>query len=73
MLGYQTADNFARGCVQLAIIVAGILFLQTNFVEFRAEVPILLLLLPAAWFGLLRLTGAENARRRIGVAPPELP
>ncbi len=60
VLGYQRADNFARACVQLALIIAVILFLQTNFVEFRAEVPILLLLLPAAWFGLLRLTGAEN-------------
>jgi hypothetical protein len=60
VLGYQTADNFARACVQLALIIAATLFLQTKFVEFRAEVPILLLLLPAAWFGLLRLTGAEN-------------
>lgn len=60
VLGYQTADNFARASVQLALIIAAILFLQTSFVEFRAEVPILLLLLPAAWFGVLRLTGAET-------------
>jgi hypothetical protein len=60
VLGYRTADHFARGCVQLALIVAGILFLGSNFVEFRSMVPLLLLLLPAAWFGFLRLTGAET-------------
>lgn len=57
--GYKTADDFARACTQLALGIAAILFLQTNFVEFRAEVPILLLLLPATWYGLLRLTGTE--------------
>ena len=59
-IGYRTADDFARGCVQLAAIITCILFLQTNFVEFRGEVPILLLLLPAASFGLSRLAGPES-------------
>lgn len=63
-LGYRTADDFARGCVQLAVIVTAILFLQTNFVEFRAEVPLLLLLFPAARQGLLRLTGVEFSPAR---------
>jgi len=61
-IGYQTADDFARGCVQLAVIITFILFLQTNFVEFRGEVPILLLLLPAASYGLHRITSTESVR-----------
>lgn len=55
-IGYSVADPFAKACVQFMGIVALILFLQTNFAEFRAEVPLLLLLLPAAWFGLMRIT-----------------
>jgi hypothetical protein len=58
-IGYGAADAFARACVQFMGIVAFILFLQTNFAEFRAEVPLLLLLLPAAWFGLMRITQAD--------------
>jgi hypothetical protein len=55
-VGYPASDRFARGCVQFAAVIGGILFLKTNFVEFRAEVPLLLLLLPAAWHGYRRLT-----------------
>jgi hypothetical protein len=58
-IGYTTADRFARACFLFAGIVAAILFLQVNFVEFRTEVPLLLLLLPAAWYGLQRITGNE--------------
>ena len=60
-LGYRTADHFARSCVQLAIMVAVLLFLQSHFVEFRAEVPLLILLLPAAWYGLSRIAHEESA------------
>jgi hypothetical protein len=56
-VGYSSANQFARSCVQLMILVALILFVQTNFVEFRAEVPLLILLFPCAWFGLQRLAG----------------
>jgi hypothetical protein len=61
-IGYSSADQFAKACVQLMGIIALILFLQVNFVEFRAEVPLLLLLLPAAWFGLLRIARTDTIR-----------
>ena len=60
-IGFSVADQFARACVQLMVLMSAILFLQTNFVEFRAEVALLILLLPAAWYGLLRLTRTETA------------
>jgi hypothetical protein len=53
--GYRSSDAFARACVGLAIVLGGSLFLQTNAIEFRAELPILVLLLPAAAFGVRRL------------------
>jgi hypothetical protein len=57
ILGYRTANAFARAGVQLGMVVLVILFLQTYFREFRAETPVLVLLLPAAAFGIERLTG----------------
>jgi len=54
-IGWRAADRFARACVQFAVILAVILILQTNFIEVRAEVPLLLLLLPAASYGLKQL------------------
>ena len=53
-LGYRTGDGFARAGVELGVVVALILFVQTNFIEFRAEGPLLVLLLPAAIAGLRR-------------------
>ena len=59
IMGYPTSDQFARACVQLMVVVGVILAVLTNFVEFRAEVPMLVLMLPAAWYGLKRI--ANNA------------
>jgi hypothetical protein len=56
-LGYRMANDFARAGVVFAVIVTLILFLQTNFREFRAETPVFVLLLPAAAYGIERLTG----------------
>jgi hypothetical protein len=67
-IGYVTADRFAKACVQLAGIVAAILFFQVNFVEFRTEVPLLLLLMPAAWYGLRRSFGNEPMHPRFEIA-----
>jgi hypothetical protein len=69
-LGYPTANQFARAGVQFSIVVALILFLQTNFREFRAETPVLVLLLPAAAFGIERLTG--GVWKTSGTRPVEL-
>jgi hypothetical protein len=60
IIGYSTADEFARACLQLMAVVGIILALLTNFVEFRAEVPMFLLMLPAAWFGLKRIANVRS-------------
>ena len=59
ILGYSSADDFARAGVQLCLLVIAILFLQVYFVEFRTEAPLLALLLPAAAFGARRLTDVK--------------
>lgn len=64
-VGFGTADRFARACVLFAVLVASILFLQVNFVEFRTEVPLLLLLLPSAWYGVRRISGNEAMHHRL--------
>ncbi len=70
ILGYRMADDIGRAGVLLAVVVASILFLQTNFREFRAETPVFVLLLPAAAYGIERLSGGAwkviNARRAAG-------
>lgn len=59
-IGWRAADQFSRACVQLAVILTAILILQTNFIEVRAEVPLLLLLLPAASYGLKHLLAPDE-------------
>jgi hypothetical protein len=62
-LGYPTANDFARACGLFAVVMMVTLFLQTHFREFRAETPVFVLLLPAAAYGIERLTGgAWNVR-----------
>jgi hypothetical protein len=56
VFGYSSGDRFARAGVRLCLVLAIILFFQANFVEIRAEGPLLVLLLPAAAFGLERMT-----------------
>ena len=65
-LGYTVADTFAKAAVELAAIIVAILFLQVYFVEFRAEVMVLLLLMPAAVYGVRRLTAPDVT---LGAAP----
>lgn len=54
-IGYASADTFAKAAAELAIIIGVVLFLQVYFVEFRTEVMLLLLLMPAAACGFRRL------------------
>jgi hypothetical protein len=62
--GFQAADDYARAGVLLSVIVAVILLLQSNFIEFRADMPILVLLLPASVVAVQRLTHFEVVTRR---------
>lgn len=61
-LGYRAGDGFARAGVEVAAVVALILFIQTFFIEFRAEGPLLVLLLPAAVVSLRQQLGAPTER-----------
>lgn len=54
-IGFRTADRFARAAALTALPLLAVLFVLTNFQEIRAEVPEIVLLLPAALHGLRRL------------------
>jgi hypothetical protein len=57
-LGYSSSDSYAKAAVQFAGMMLLVLFLQTHFREFRAEMPLLALLMPAAAFGIARLSSS---------------
>lgn len=59
--GYRYADDFARSAAEFALILSGIFFLQTNFVEIRQQVPVLVLLMPAAAAAVRRLSHGQRA------------
>ena len=52
IIGWRHADRFARASVVFAAGLACIYFVNSNFVELRAEMPLLLLVIPAALAGL---------------------
>lgn len=51
-VGWRAADRFARACVVFAVGLVGIYFMNSNFAELRAMMPVVLLLIPAALAGL---------------------
>lgn len=55
MAGFSRADRFARGSAGFALLLCIPLFLLSNFAELRAEMPVVVLLLPAGLAGLDRL------------------
>jgi len=55
LIGWRFSDRFARACYAFSSVIGGILFLQSKFEEVRAEMPLLLLMLPAALSGLRKL------------------
>src|SRR6185503_12528391 len=58
-IGWRESDRFARTAVGFAGLLAIVLFCLTNFQEVRAEIPVLLLLFPAALTGLRRVLPGE--------------
>lgn len=56
LFGWRSADRFARACAVFGALIAGVLFIGSMFAEVRAQLPILLLLLPGALVGLRDLT-----------------
>jgi hypothetical protein len=61
MIGLRLSDRFEKAAFAFAFLQASILLLQTNFVEVRAEMPVLILLLPAALKGLAVVIEASHA------------
>jgi hypothetical protein len=59
--GWRTGDRFQRATAFFALPMCGILFLMTNFIEVRAEMPLYFLLSPLALAGLKRLLEPEPA------------
>ena len=50
-IGFKRADRFTRACAVFGVLLFVPLFLQSFFAEFRAQVPMLVLLLPCALCG----------------------
>ncbi|MEJ7813226.1 MAG: hypothetical protein WKG32_22640 [Gemmatimonadaceae bacterium] len=68
-LGWSRADRFARACVLFAGIIFVPLFIAAYFAEMRADVPLLLLLLPAACTGLEMVVGEPERVDRAAPSP----
>lgn len=51
-IGFKHADRFMRACAAFGVLLFVPLFLQSNFAEFRSQVPSLILLIPCALRGL---------------------
>lgn len=70
IIGFGDADRFARAGVVFAALMMVVFALQSNLAEFRAHLPVLLLLLPAALVGLRRLVVATPDAAPRGAAAP---
>ncbi len=57
-VGWRSADRFARSCVIFGAALLPVFFLQSNFVEVRALMPVLVLLLPSALGSAARAMGS---------------
>jgi hypothetical protein len=60
IMGWRTADRFARAAAAFAGLLAVPLFLASNFREVRAEMPLLVLLLPCALVGLTATSARDG-------------
>lgn len=60
-LGWKDGDRFQRSAALFALPMTVILYVMTNFIEVRAEMPVLFLLSPLALSGLRRVMPAEPA------------
>ena len=65
VLGFKSADRFARMCAVFAALLAVPLFLASDFVEFRTELVLLVLILPAALYGLQVLVERQVAQQQV--------
>lgn len=59
--GWARGDRFQRACALFVLPMTAILYVMTNFIEVRAEMPLFFLLSPLAIAGLQRLTETPAA------------
>jgi hypothetical protein len=60
VVGFREADRFARAALMFGLLFALPLFVLSNFIELRADMPVFLLLLPCAVIGLRALLSTGN-------------
>jgi hypothetical protein len=59
-VGFRSATRYARACVVFAVGLLGVYFVNSNFAELRAMIPVILLLVPASLTGLSVLLPAAH-------------
>jgi hypothetical protein len=62
-IGFRHADRFMRACAIAGVLLFVPLFLQAVFAEFRAQVPMLILLMPCALRGAEVLLAPDSLTR----------
>ena len=70
LAGLRVTDRFGRACAGFAVLISVPLLIATNFAELRAEMPVLVLMLPAALAGLERgVSGRTAVGERLATLP----
>ena len=72
LFGAPRGDRLMRAMALFGVLLLVPLFIATNFVEVRAQMPMFVLLLPAAIAGLQRLTEPGDAHTGLEYAMPRL-
>jgi hypothetical protein len=73
-IGFRYSDRFCRASVVFGLFLFVPLFTGSNFIEVRAQLPVLILLLPSALIALRRLCEREmaaSARQPTSAVQPE--
>src|SRR5688572_3378853 len=70
LVGFSRSERFARSCAVFAGLLLLVFIVKARFEEFRALVPVFLLLLPAALVGLQSITDPGELRRADAVVKP---
>lgn len=71
LFGLKGADRFTRMSVLFALVMLGIFFVKSNFIEVRAQMMVLVLLLPAALRGLTALLEPVHQAAQYPLLAPE--
>lgn len=69
-IGFSRSERFAQACAVFAALLLIVFIVKARFEEFRALVPVFVLLLPAALVGLQSVTEPGEVRRGDPVVKP---